>query len=117
MSFGQLRSARKAKESHSFVKKLDNDTGSFESVSSNENTEETALAGSHVPAHDPDLHPQGDLRPSLPPEKEKTKLVDLQGCHTHLPATPEIRESLRHGRGIYTKSTISAGMLSSLDSP
>ncbi|KAI0635233.1 SET domain-containing protein [Trametes polyzona] len=42
-------------------------------------------------------------------QKATTKPVDLHGCHAALPSTVEIRESERHGRGIYTKSALSAG--------
>ena len=48
--------------------------------------------------------------PPIGSDQRKTKPVSLNGCHESLPDTVEIRESSRHGRGIYTTSAISAGM-------
>lgn len=49
--------------------------------------------------------------PAIQPaqNKETSTLVDLQGCHTSLPTSLEVRESARLGRGIYTKSALNAG--------
>ncbi|KAI0826552.1 hypothetical protein BC628DRAFT_239504 [Trametes gibbosa] len=42
-------------------------------------------------------------------QKETTRLVSLRGTHTTLPASIEVRESARLGRGIYSKTALHAG--------
>ncbi|KAL7284146.1 hypothetical protein ACG7TL_001427 [Trametes sanguinea] len=155
MSFGKLKSARKARDLHSFVK---SDTASVDPTSrqseagmrieqgSSKSEEADVNAGaSHElqpsplaaeePANKkPRLDPLPDeagtsgQQPAQPAEKpsspeqsiaaagssthakEKAKPVALHGCHRLLPSSLEILETSRHGRGIFAKSALQAGL-------
>lgn len=157
MSFGKLKSARKAKELHSYVKPDGsspsgadgfvnslNTTPAYAGAEHNEqlagsstNTESdqlqhTSLHSAETPRVDeasyeslaeasqekrphvnPDTSTMSGKAPDRPPERnaETTTPVSLNDCHTSLPASLEIRESSRHGRGIYTNAALQAGEL------
>ena len=153
MSFNSLKSARKAKELHSFIQtRAEAPHQSPPSVSQTasegspmlkesiglEGSSPNSQVGAAEPSisaaeksSDPDSPSKkpSEYHPSktntalpespavdtvTPPltstsDRRKTKLVPLQGCHAALPPTIEIRESNRHGRGIYAKFPLSAG--------
>ncbi|KAJ8482475.1 hypothetical protein ONZ51_g5325 [Trametes cubensis] len=152
MSFGKLKSQRKAKELHSFVK-LDDphqtanseessliqaaDANTLEvhenamgtaSIDDSEHTQRPSLdqpaakkpriddpsdggaqqgeehAGKHAGSED------HAVAMSLPvPEQDRARPAQLHGCHRSLPASLQILETGRHGRGIYAKSALHAG--------
>ncbi|OJT01751.1 N-lysine methyltransferase SMYD2 [Trametes pubescens] len=155
MSFGKLKSARKAKEFHSYVKPdgsslsdAEGLTASLNTAPASDSTEQIEqLAGSgantepdqmqHTSAHpaqtprtdevpygslaeesqevQPDLKPAPSTVPGKAPDgpvqrnAETTTPVPLNDCHISLPASLQIRESSRHGRGIYTNTALQAG--------
>ena len=156
MSFSNLKSARKTKERHSFVKhSADAEQNSeHRSLPSNSNpvyvtsTSSSAIHTTSSPGssnilqdsvEEPFVSTAGNSRAvdalsahakqdsSTPvinasflpttahtlaitgAEKRKTKPVSLGSCHSVLPPTVEIREFTQHGRGIYTKTSFTAG--------
>lgn len=157
MSFEKLKSARKAKELHSYVKPDGSSPSDAEGLVASLNTTLASagaeqieqLAGSstnsqpdqlaHTSAHPPET-PRVDeasnetlaekvqekqphakpaastvsgKAPESPPQRnaETTTPVSLNDCHASLPASLEIRESSRHGRGIYANAALQAGEL------
>ena len=85
-------------------------------------TEESLVTG--VPSENASTgpSPQATMNASVPPStgpkegspdvnvrNRKSNPVHLQGCHLALPPNVEIRESSRHGRGIYAKTSLSSG--------
>ncbi|KAI0711226.1 SET domain-containing protein [Earliella scabrosa] len=136
MSFTKLKSARKAKESHSFVNPetptetrpgppfTANTHDAIQDLPSSGQLTSSADAGtadnviprkssSGTVAMDVDP-PQASTSPptdqsKAPSNSVSTTPVKLHDCHAALPFTVEIRESSRQGRGIYAKSAFSAG--------
>ncbi|EJF63742.1 SET domain-containing protein [Dichomitus squalens LYAD-421 SS1] len=140
MSFGKLKSARKGKEIHSFVKpesvsgfsdtmKADTSPGPLPSQSpmqinaaAPKNSHDTMVTDEQaVVQHSPlsqaseeqapprTQEHQSPTNPTPVKTRESTNSVNLHGCHTDLPSFLEIRESSRHGRGLYAKTALSAG--------
>ena len=158
MSFSNLKSARKTKERHSFVKHsadaeqnsehrslpsnsdpvyVTSMSSSATRTTSSPRSSNTLQGGTEEPfasipensldvdavslnAHAKQDSSTPDIDASSLPTtanalvttdagKWKTKPVSLGSCHSVLPPTVEIRESTRYGRGIYTKTSFTAG--------
>ena len=136
MSFGKLKSARKAREDFSFVKSdpilgsasvtaeaspeslpsespMQIDEEQSRDSSSTMETNKQAVMQNIVISNG--QAPPGTEEYNSPTTsrqvktKESTKPVNLHGCHTSLPSSLEIRETSRHGRGLYAKAALSAG--------
>lgn len=157
MSFGKLKSARKAKELHSFVKTDGSSlTDASSELGASSSTAQATVSAAHAVLHrgenvevqvdslriasepaagearadnapnealaDEQQGKQSDLKadPTIPgkapdrPHTETAAPVSSQGCYASLPASLEIRESSRHGRGMYTKAALHAGQFPDL---
>ncbi|KAH9941306.1 SET domain-containing protein [Epithele typhae] len=130
MSFGSLKSARKAKESQSFVTKPQNvsisadlpassapsmqiaatDVANFAGPSDTNGVRKKS-SGSASTQNQMQVDTSTETSPSPgPPDLHRTtKPVSLGGLYSELPSTMEVRESVRSGRGVYTKSAVTAG--------